>query len=98
MLPSDTYGVLSSCFGFATASFCERATCGLQSLSTGVHFFLFLMSRAGDDLKLLCTNKPVDDIFDGLVVFCIASRLQLRARCLCSRAPGNFDAVADLQS
>jgi hypothetical protein len=32
-----------------------------------------LSSDAGDDLKLLVTNRPVDNIFDGLVVFCIAT-------------------------
>lgn len=37
----------------------------------------------GDDLKLLCTNKPVDDIFDGLVVFCIVFfSLECLASCL----------------
>lgn len=33
--------------------------------------FITVWALIGDDLKLLVTNRPVDNIFDGLVVFCI---------------------------
>jgi len=33
--------------------------------------FITVWALLGDDLKLLTTDRPVDDIFDGLVVFCI---------------------------
>lgn len=36
-------------------------------------FYCFHVNLVGDDLKLLATDRPVDAIFDGLVVFCIAT-------------------------
>eukprot|EP00931_Biecheleriopsis_adriatica_P108869 TRINITY_DN8313_c0_g1_i1.p1 TRINITY_DN8313_c0_g1~~TRINITY_DN8313_c0_g1_i1.p1 ORF type:complete len:956 (+),score=196.21 TRINITY_DN8313_c0_g1_i1:247-3114(+) len=37
-----------------------------------VSTLITIWALAGDDLKLLTTNKPMDSVFDGLVIFCLA--------------------------
>ena len=44
---------------------------GTPSGATG--WLLTVWFVSGDDLKLLSTDRPLDGIFDGLVVFCIAT-------------------------
>eukprot|EP00931_Biecheleriopsis_adriatica_P005049 TRINITY_DN106612_c0_g1_i1.p1 TRINITY_DN106612_c0_g1~~TRINITY_DN106612_c0_g1_i1.p1 ORF type:complete len:950 (+),score=237.21 TRINITY_DN106612_c0_g1_i1:43-2892(+) len=41
----------------------------LFSLATTL---LTVYALCGDDMRIICTNKPADPIFDGLTVFCVA--------------------------